>query len=179
MPKASGQDESKKWSESNTTCCGCIEIRVGVLVLLFLGLILDIYGVLQGVINSSYVEHTAKVVVDAISVAFTIWGLIAAIQRLAGQFYAFALINMVLVAVGLVLSLVFGGVLGLLVTLIFALIPIYFAIVYWQYAIVLKNQRAQENQARSVEGGEAGKPAAPVAAPGESAVVAGAGSASV
>ncbi|KAJ3359059.1 hypothetical protein GGF32_009671 [Allomyces javanicus] len=174
-PKASGQDESKKWSESNTTCCGCIEIRVGVLVLLSLDLILSIFSTVQQVTHPDYAGNTVQLVFNGIGVAFTLWGITSAIQRLAGQFYAFALINMVFVVIDIVLSLIFANVFGLLIMLIIALVPIYFAFVYWQYAVVLKNQRAWENQARSVEGGEAGKPAAPVVAPGESAA-AGAGS---
>ncbi|KNE71456.1 hypothetical protein AMAG_15687 [Allomyces macrogynus ATCC 38327] len=178
-PKAvSGQDESTNWSEKNTTCCGCIEIRVGVIVLLVLGLILDAFLIVLGISQSAYTGNPVKIVFDAIGVAFTLWGLIAAIQRLAGQFNAFAHINMLLVVIGIVLSLSSVGVFGLLIMLIVALLPIYFSFVYWQYAVVLKNQSTQENQARSIEGGDTGKPTAPAAAPGGSAA-AGGGSVSV
>ncbi|KAI9179739.1 hypothetical protein H9P43_005069 [Blastocladiella emersonii ATCC 22665] len=128
-------------------CCCCIEIRAGVVFLLGISLLLNIISLFTSIggRNSSAVVTTIYV----FDVVVGAWGLWAAMTRNADQFSMFAIFNLLLLGLG-VLLLFF--VTGPFIVFFFVFIawPAYVAWVYLQYAKRLKVKEAKHVAEKAV-----------------------------
>ncbi|KNE57638.1 hypothetical protein AMAG_04503 [Allomyces macrogynus ATCC 38327] len=124
-------------TETNTTCCFCIEIRVGVLVILFLQLIYYSIPALLGLIATAVFGAIGLIllIIMGLRFAFTCWGIYAATKRIGAQFKAFAVINMILWVVGLIADIFNGFIVW---TILIDILLAYFAYVFWVYAGILE-----------------------------------------
>ncbi|KAJ3363729.1 hypothetical protein GGF31_000886 [Allomyces arbusculus] len=132
-------------TETNTTCCFFIEIRVGVLVILFLHLIYYLIETMLDLVVTAVLGAIGLIplLIMVLRFALTCWGIYAASKRIGVQFKAFAAINMVLWMIGLLFDILSFNVWKLLIDVLLA----YFAYVFWVYAGILErgNKAARGN----------------------------------
>ncbi|KAJ3359060.1 hypothetical protein GGF32_009672 [Allomyces javanicus] len=168
-PAAAPATDKEVVTEANATCCGVIEIRVGVLVILILQLILQVIPLLITLAAAAYLGALGIIalLITVISFALTCWGLYSAIKRIGPHFKLFAMINIGLFVLGVIFDIVYSfrawGI-------VFWLLRAYFCYVFWIYAEILL--RANTADRGNIETGSGAAAAAPTAAPAAAAPVA-------
>ncbi|KAI9179738.1 hypothetical protein H9P43_005068 [Blastocladiella emersonii ATCC 22665] len=130
-----------------SSCCCCVEIRAGVLFLLGLGFVMNFITLVMSI--GKYDTSVLSMTFNGLNILFSAWGLWAAANRHAGSFSAFALVNVALVFLGIIVVFFMTGPLLLLIG-VFFILPGYFAYVYLQYAKVLKFEKDKEVAEKAV-----------------------------
>ncbi|KAI9152433.1 hypothetical protein H9P43_009224 [Blastocladiella emersonii ATCC 22665] len=139
-------------------CCGCMEIRRGVIALLVLTLVFGAILAALTFADGPYFlrvrdelgSNTPKFYIHAtimvVQLVLAVWGLFAVLMREVGQYKIFAIANIVLVVIGVVDTIVFGdwsnaaGVASFELILT-SIINGYFAYVFYSYIATMRAEK--------------------------------------